>query len=63
MKSLLPTINDLMSTGEQVLNGSWVEENQELVRVNATAASSSHVDRRLSRSVISGFKLPTGVPN
>ena len=33
--SLLPTINDLMSTGEQVLTkvGSWVEENQELVRV------------------------------
>ena len=33
--SLLPTINDLMSTGEQVLTkvGSWIEENQELVRV------------------------------
>ena len=33
--SLLPTINDLMSTGEQALTkvGSWVEENQELVRV------------------------------
>lgn len=33
--SLLPTINDLMSTGEHVLTkvGSWVEENQELVRV------------------------------
>ena len=33
--SLLPTINDLMSTGEQVLTkvSSWVEENQELVRV------------------------------
>ena len=33
--SLLPTINDLMSTGEQVLTkvGSWVEENQELVRL------------------------------
>ncbi len=33
--SLLPTINDLMSAGEQVLTkvGSWVEENQELVRV------------------------------
>ena len=33
--SLLPTINDLMSTGEQVLTkvGSWVEENQEFVRV------------------------------
>lgn len=34
-RSLLPTINDLMSTGEQVLTkvGAWVEENQELVRV------------------------------
>lgn len=33
--SLLPTVNDLMSTGEQVLTkvGSWIEENQELVRV------------------------------
>lgn len=33
--SLLPTINDLMSKGEQVLAkvGSWIEENQELVRV------------------------------
>ena len=42
--SLLPTINDLMSTGEQVLTkvGSWVEENQELVRVIMLV-----VDRRL----------------
>ena len=33
--SLLPTINDLMSTGETVLTkvGTWIEENQELVRV------------------------------
>lgn len=33
--SLLPTVNDLMSTGEKVLTkvGSWIEENQELVRV------------------------------
>lgn len=33
--SLLPTINDLMSVGENVLTkvGSWIEENQELVRV------------------------------
>ena len=33
--SLLPTINDLMSTGETVLTkvGSWIEENQELVKV------------------------------
>lgn len=33
--SLLPTINDLMSKGEGVLTkvGSWIEENQELVRV------------------------------
>ena len=33
--SLLPTINDLMSTGEAVLTkvGTWIEENQELVRV------------------------------
>ena len=33
--SLLPTINDLMSAGETVLTkvGSWIEENQELVRV------------------------------
>ena len=33
--SLLPTINDLMSKGEAVLTkvGSWIEQNQELVRV------------------------------
>ena len=33
--SLLPTVNDLMSAGETVLTkvGSWIEENQELVRV------------------------------
>ena len=33
--SLLPTVNDLMSAGENVLTkvGSWIEENQELVRV------------------------------
>ena len=33
--SLLPTINDLMSAGETVLTkvGSWIEENQELVKV------------------------------
>lgn len=33
--SLLPTVNDLMSVGENVLTkvGSWIEENQELVRV------------------------------
>uniref|UniRef100_UPI00272E5CED phage tail tape measure protein n=1 Tax=uncultured Adlercreutzia sp. TaxID=875803 RepID=UPI00272E5CED len=33
--SLLPTINDLMSAGETVLTkvGTWVEENQELVKV------------------------------
>ncbi|MGI6254249.1 MAG: phage tail tape measure protein [Acutalibacter sp.] len=33
--SLLPTINDLMSKGEGVLTkiGSWIEKNQELVRV------------------------------
>lgn len=33
--SLLPTINDLMGKGEQVLTkvGSWIEENQELVKV------------------------------
>ena len=33
--SLLPTINDLMGKGEEVLTkvGSWIEENQELVRV------------------------------
>lgn len=33
--TLLPTINDLMSVGENVLTkvGSWIEENQELVRV------------------------------
>ena len=33
--SLLPTINDLMSKGETVLTkvGSWIEKNQELVRV------------------------------
>ena len=33
--SLLPTINDLMSKGENVLTkvGSWIEQNQELVRV------------------------------
>ena len=33
--SLLPTVNDLMSAGETVLTkvGSWIEENQELVKV------------------------------
>lgn len=33
--TLLPTINDLMGKGEQVLTkvGSWIEQNQELVRV------------------------------
>lgn len=33
--SLLPTVNDLMGKGEEVLTkvGSWIEENQELVRV------------------------------
>lgn len=33
--SLLPTVNDLLGKGEQVLakTGSWIEENQELVRV------------------------------
>lgn len=33
--SLLPTVNDLMSKGEAVLTkvGSWIEKNQELVRV------------------------------
>ena len=33
--TLLPTINDLMGKGEQVLAkvGSWIEQNQELVRV------------------------------
>ena len=33
--SLLPTINDLMSAGENVLTkvGSWIEENQELVKI------------------------------
>lgn len=33
--SLLPTINDLMSKGETVLTkvGSWIEKNQELVRI------------------------------
>lgn len=33
--SLLPTVNDLMSAGETVLTkvGSWIEQNQELVRV------------------------------
>lgn len=33
--SLLPTVNDLMGRGEEVLTkvGSWIEENQELVRV------------------------------
>jgi TP901 family phage tail tape measure protein len=33
--SLLPTVNDLMSKGETVLTkvGSWIEKNQELVRV------------------------------
>ena len=33
--SLLPTINDLMSAGETVLTkvGTWIEENQELVKV------------------------------
>lgn len=33
--SLLPTINDLMGKGEQVLTkvGAWIEENQELVKV------------------------------
>ena len=33
--SLLPTVNDLMSAGETVLTkvGSWIDENQELVRV------------------------------
>ena len=33
--SLLPTINDLMSTGENVLTkvGTWIEENQELVKI------------------------------
>ena len=32
---LLPTVNDLMSVGENVLTkvGSWIEENQELVKV------------------------------
>jgi len=33
--SLLPTINDLMSAGENVLTkvGTWIEENQELVKI------------------------------
>ena len=33
--TLLPTVNDLMGTGEQVLTkvGTWIEQNQELVRV------------------------------
>lgn len=33
--SLLPTVNDLMSKGENVLTkvGSWIEQNQELVRI------------------------------
>lgn len=33
--SLLPTVNDFMDTGSRVLTqvGSWIEENQELVRV------------------------------
>lgn len=33
--TLLPTVNDLMGTGEQVLTkvGIWIEQNQELVRV------------------------------
>lgn len=33
--SLLPTVNDLMSAGEAVLTkvGTWIEENQELVKV------------------------------
>lgn len=33
--SLLPTVNDFMGVGEQVLSkvGTWVEQNQELVRV------------------------------
>ncbi|WP_347134077.1 phage tail tape measure protein [[Clostridium] symbiosum] len=33
--SLLPTINDLMGTGEQLLSkvATWIEDNQELVRV------------------------------
>lgn len=33
--SLLPTVNDLMGKGEQVLTkvASWIEENQELVRI------------------------------
>ncbi len=33
--SLLPTINDLMGTGEQLLSkvGGWIEKNQELVKI------------------------------
>lgn len=33
--TLLPTVNDLMGTGEQVLTkvGTWIEQNQELVRI------------------------------